>query len=212
MYRFDRARFEARFASPPAIPAGIGIERFEPSSPGMDALRKGLEELAEQDVSEGAFGFVARDGEKLVGCCYSETAPHRSIKGVQINTSEAWQRKGIASALAYAFAHFCLDRGQEPGWDCIVQNDESMAMAEKFGFEPDYDIVDYYVPVDGPIPADYWYGSARSLAMTGKLDDSMRSLRRAIAEGFDDDEALAEDDAIAPLRLRPDWESVTRKG
>ncbi len=93
------------------------------------------------------FGVYARHGDSIAGWCLSEhnSGPRCDIG---IETVEAFQRRGVATAMALAFIDLAHQKGiQQVGWDCWAENLSSVATARKAGFGG---TVDYPVLVVWP--------------------------------------------------------------
>lgn len=52
-----------------------------------------------------------------------------------IATVPAFQGKGLARHVAHAFIERCLALGMKPGWDCSADNEASIKLAKRLGFE-----------------------------------------------------------------------------
>jgi RimJ/RimL family protein N-acetyltransferase len=55
---------------------------------------------------------------------------------INIHTNEKYRRQGLAAIAATAFISECLDRGLHPNWECWWDNQPSISLAQKLGFEP----------------------------------------------------------------------------
>jgi GNAT superfamily N-acetyltransferase len=132
------------------VPDGFSIARMDRpllSRTGLANLRAVIDEIesgwpALDLFLERGFGFCAlRNGDEIAGWCTGEYASGRHI-GVGIETVEKWQRRGLATLTASAFAEHCLSEGREAHWDCWADNLPSVRVAEKVGFVKvlDYDV------------------------------------------------------------------------
>ncbi|MEN6519738.1 MAG: GNAT family N-acetyltransferase [Armatimonadota bacterium] len=91
---------------------------------------------------ERSFGFCALHGDNEIACwCTGEYRSGNHI-GIGIETIESYQRKGLATLTASAFAEHCIMNGIEAHWDCWSRNVPSVLTAEKVGFLKtiDYDV------------------------------------------------------------------------
>lgn len=96
------------------------------------------------------FGFCAQDGSQLVAWCLAEYHCQGRYE-LGIETSEAYQRQGLATHLADTVIKHAFSQGAtEIGWHCWATNTPSVATALKVGFEK---VLDYPV----------WYGQYRSV-------------------------------------------------
>lgn len=76
-------------------------------------------------------GIVAfHDGEMVAGA--SSYSSYQGGIEVEIDTKEAYRRKGLATACGAKLILECLKRGLYPSWD--AQNRGSLALAEKLGY------------------------------------------------------------------------------
>lgn len=93
------------------------------------------------------FGFCLVQGETIVGWC---TAEYVSVGqcGTGIETVEAYQQRGLATATAHAFVGHCLSLRLVPHWDAWQANLPSIRVAEKVGFRHmlDYTVQLGFVP------------------------------------------------------------------
>lgn len=64
---------------------------------------------------------------------------------IEIDTMEAYRRKGLAYACASRLILECLDRGLYPSWDAADLR--SVSLARKLGYHPDREYTAYYVEV-----------------------------------------------------------------
>ena len=55
---------------------------------------------------------------------------------IDIHTKEKYRRRGLAHYAASAFIEECLARGLRPNWECWWDNEPSVSLAKKLGFEP----------------------------------------------------------------------------
>lgn len=90
------------------------------------------------------FGFCAQDGHKLVAWCLAEYH-YQGRYELGIETTEAYQRQGIATHVASAVIRQAFARGAtEIGWECGATNTPSRATALKLGFEKMLDYPVFY--------------------------------------------------------------------
>lgn len=143
-------------APPPPVSAPllerITISRIEEMTLD-DASLENRDLLREELLSESPtlayffqrnYGFLARDGQRLVAWCTAEY--HDDVRyELGIETLEAYRRQGIATHLASAVIQRAFDAGAtEIGWHCWASNTPSIATALKVGFEKARDYPVYY--------------------------------------------------------------------
>lgn len=82
---------------------------------------------------EQGLGYAAIAQSQVVCWC---TAEYLSVErcGIGIETVEAYQGHGVATATAAEFVQLCLSRGMTPFWECRAGNIGSVRVAEKVGF------------------------------------------------------------------------------
>lgn len=94
------------------------------------------------DFAKNGLGVVAlRDGEVVSGA--SSYTYYREGIEIQVDTREDMRRKGLALCCSAKLILTCLDRGLAPSWD--AHNEESLALAQKLGYEFDGAYVAYEV-------------------------------------------------------------------
>lgn len=96
------------------------------------------------DYKKNGLGFVAFHGDELVSGASSYTVYRDGIE-IEIDTREDHRRKGLALACAASLILECLDRELYPSWDAA--NRESVALAEKLGYNFDREYVTYSIAV-----------------------------------------------------------------
>jgi RimJ/RimL family protein N-acetyltransferase len=84
---------------------------------------------------ENGFGFWMLAGEEIACECSSVFIGGNSAE-INIHTEEKYQRQGLAMITATAFIQECLARGLRPNWECWWENEPSVTLAQKLGFEP----------------------------------------------------------------------------
>lgn len=89
----------------------------------------------------GIGAVILKDGE-LVSGASSYTRYQDGIE-IEIDTKEAYRRKGLAYTCAARLILECLERGLYPSWD--AQNRGSVALAEKLGYHYDHEYLAYEV-------------------------------------------------------------------
>lgn len=114
--------------------------------PGMDALRQEIEScwVSLEHFVDQAFGYcIIHDTDGIVAWCTAEYVSP-GICGVGIETVEPYQRQGLATCTAAAFAKHAIRLDWQVHWDSWLKNTPSIHTAEKVGFQK---IADYAVGV-----------------------------------------------------------------
>lgn len=97
-----------------------------------------------EDFLRRGIGFVALDGETVVGGASSYTMYHGGIE-IEVDTDEKHRQKGIATACAAKLILHCLENGLYPSWDAA--NMISVWLAEKLGYHFDFEYIVYAVMI-----------------------------------------------------------------
>jgi len=91
------------------------------------------------DIGRGV--VITRSG-KIVAGASSYTRYNEGIE-IEVDTVEGERRKGLATVASAALILRCIDEGLYPSWD--AQNMNSVHLAEKLGYELDYEYTAYEV-------------------------------------------------------------------
>lgn len=89
----------------------------------------------------GLGAVILKDGEPVSGV--SSYSGYRDGIEIEIDTKEAYRRKGLAYICGAKLILECLERGLYPSWD--AQNKWSVALAEKLGYHFDYEYPAYEI-------------------------------------------------------------------
>lgn len=87
-------------------------------------------------------GVVVMKSGRIVAGASSYTRYNEGIE-IEVDTVEGERRKGLATAASAALILRCIDEGLYPSWD--AQNMNSVHLAEKLGYELDYEYTAYEV-------------------------------------------------------------------
>lgn len=96
---------------------------------------------------EIGFGFMMMVGDEIACECRSVFVGGGAVE-IDIHTDEKYQRRGLATIAASAFIEECLARGLRPNWECWWDNQPSMSLAQKLGFEPIEDHAVFFVELN----------------------------------------------------------------
>jgi hypothetical protein len=86
-----------------------------------------------EDFIDRGFGFCILLGEKIVSVATTFLVCNQGIE-IQINTREAYQRKGLATCVAVQLLGYSLELGLDPNWDAA--NEKSGDLAGKLRYTP----------------------------------------------------------------------------
>lgn len=111
----------------------------------IDFLRNEIEQFwgsIENFLNKGICNYCLVENE-IVSICYSGLVKD-NIHTIGIETLEKHRRKGYGYKVAKMFLNECKIKNIEPHWDCSEDNDGSIFMAEKLGFEKEYEYTCYW--------------------------------------------------------------------
>lgn len=106
------------------------------------------ERTSVEDFLQHSFGVCATSGGEIAGMCLSEYNCLDRCE-VGIITMEAYQQRGLATAMASALIKEAQSRGiAQIGWHCYTSNKPSVATALKVGFikQADYPVCVVRIP------------------------------------------------------------------
>ncbi|TGB03547.1 GNAT family N-acetyltransferase [Halobacillus salinus] len=121
----------------------------EESIQNTDFLRSKLQEFwtsPEHSFKKG-IGYCVIKGNKIVSSCFSGFVAE-NVHGLDIETLEEHQGKGLGQQAANAVVKECVSKGNIPYWDCEEANGPSNAVAKKVGLEHHLDYLVYIFPFD----------------------------------------------------------------
>ncbi|MCA0454412.1 MAG: GNAT family N-acetyltransferase [Chloroflexi bacterium] len=131
------------FTPAPPLPPHLHLRLIDDDLLGQRSLRSIdplLEEiqscwtLLERFLDQG-FGYcIVSDTDGILAWCTAEYVSP-GVCGVGIETLEAYQGNGLATAIAQAFAQHALSLGWQVHWDAWLTNTPSTRVAEKAGFQ-----------------------------------------------------------------------------
>jgi hypothetical protein len=124
----------------------------------LDLVREeisGMWPAVDRFLSDG-FGCVVLHDSAVVCWCTAEYVSHQMC-GIGIETVPELRGRGLATFAATVVVLECQARGIIAHWDCWRDNQPSLRVAEKVGFDP---ICYYHVYVGQSLrPAELWSGS-----------------------------------------------------
>lgn len=151
--RIERSLFvlaaDAPLPPAPELPAGLSLRAIDAALLADAGLANHADLTGEiascwpsvERFAAHGFGVCALEGTTIAGWCTAETVSATRC-GVGIETVEAYQQRGVGTALAAAWARHCQARGLTAWWDSWRANTPSVRVAEKTGFVPvcEYDV------------------------------------------------------------------------
>jgi RimJ/RimL family protein N-acetyltransferase len=89
------------------------------------------------------FGYCVVEGRKIVSACISAFVAQNMVE-IGVRTEIGHRRKGYSTMAAIAFINECLERNFIPHWECFWDNEPSISLATKLGFEIKDEMPIYY--------------------------------------------------------------------
>lgn len=145
-FRAERQYYRLHVQEPvpaPALPEGFLLRKVDAALVAASALgnhQQLVQEMCSEapsaaDFLQRRFGTCLQYGQELVGWCLSEyNQANRCELGIE--TLPAFQRRGLATAVALATIAHAQDQGiTSIGWHCWTRNIASSNLAQKLGFE-----------------------------------------------------------------------------
>lgn len=86
------------------------------------------------DFFEKSLAFCIMHCNRIVAVIIG-TAAFNNVIAIDIETEEAYRKKGLALVLTEKFVNECVRRGYTAEWDCVESNPASRKLAEKAGFK-----------------------------------------------------------------------------
>lgn len=100
---------------------------------------------SESFFSKG-IGYCVLYNNHIVSICLSGFVV-KNIHGIAIETLKEHRGKKLAQTVAHSFVRDCFESGNIPYWDCMEENEPSVAVAENLGFENTFNDKDYYFKI-----------------------------------------------------------------
>jgi GNAT superfamily N-acetyltransferase len=92
---------------------------------------------------ERGFGYCLLEDGNILSVCHSAFIARNEVE-IGISTENTFRRRGYGSLTAAAMITHCLENGFSPHWECFWDNEPSVALANKLGFEKTADVPIYY--------------------------------------------------------------------
>ena len=146
-FDFNRSRFARIEGWKSTVPTGYELLRID------EQLMQRIRDVANPysrsywksaaDFVQHGVGFCALHQDVIVSMCYTAFAWH-GHHDIDILTAEGHRRKGLGTVAACAFIDHCLNHDLVPNWDCWTNNQPSVVLAEKLGFEARVEVPTYH--------------------------------------------------------------------
>lgn len=134
IFNFNLEKFKSIISTMHSLP-----EEFEIKSMSEEEIKEYNNKNKLNDLAEKKFGYRVMKGDQIVSQCISIFIGGGEAE-IDINTNENFRRKGFGKACAVAFIKECLKKDLVPNWSCWPFRKESIALANKLGFEERQDI------------------------------------------------------------------------
>ncbi len=144
-FRFNAMRFEQWRNWKERVPQGFSIRRIDETllqNPDLQAEIRSTWSHPGDFLRKG-FGFAALRGSELVSYCHTVCVSLNAVE-VSVRTLQDHWRQGLASLVTAAFLEHCLKVGKRPNWECWWDNQPSIALGGRMGFDPMEDYPVYY--------------------------------------------------------------------
>ncbi len=142
-FTFNPTVFAARHSDWRArIPAGYVIRRYDHALAEYTDLADfwgGLDNF----LAHG-FGFAVLKDDQVISRCHTVMVGGGEAE-IDIETVQAYRRRGLAALAACAFIEQCQEQGLRPAWSCWDNNIPSQILAQKLGFNQPVDVPALYV-------------------------------------------------------------------
>lgn len=90
---------------------------------------------SEQDFLEKGMAYIAIEkGKREMAAYILGSARYKDKMAIDIATVDIHRRKGLAKHLVYLFVKECKKKGIIPWWNCVIENQGSIKLAEGAGF------------------------------------------------------------------------------
>ena len=136
-FSFSQEKFAQGVDGRDHIPAGFSLHPINQVLLDKTAADMFPWESAQIFLEKG-LGFWLMAANEIASRCWSVFASRSAVE-IEIHTDEKYRRQGLAAITASAFIAECLARGLRPNWECWWDNQPSVALAQKLGFEPTID-------------------------------------------------------------------------
>lgn len=102
----------------------------------------------ESSFTSNAVGFCITTATRIVSVAFSSCVAG-ATHAIEIETEEAYRRKGLAEIAAQALLNAHANLGILSHWDCMEQNHASARLAEKLGLVKAYAYDLFWFPIGG---------------------------------------------------------------
>jgi hypothetical protein len=96
-----------------------------------------------EEFFERGFGFCLLENDNILSTCYSAFVARNNVE-IAVSTEKDYRRRGYAAITGAVMIEHCLENDLLPHWECFWDNEPSIALANRLGFEKTADVPIYY--------------------------------------------------------------------
>jgi RimJ/RimL family protein N-acetyltransferase len=135
-FRFNLLRFQKWRDWKERLPEGFSIQRIDAGLAKQPDLQAEIRSTwgNPEDFLRHGFGFAALRGSELASYCHTVFVCQNAVE-VSVRTLQDHWRQGLASLVTAAFLEYCLQIDKRPNWECWWDNQPSIALGGRLGFD-----------------------------------------------------------------------------
>ena len=126
-----------------SLPGEFKLALFDKKAFELHPFSHGENYSSFEEFQKHGLGAVVWHNGEIVSSASSFLSFNNEVE-LDVSTKEAYRQKGLASACISLMLQNCEQRGITVHWD--AQNETSLHLAEKFGFEKDFHYFVYFLP------------------------------------------------------------------
>ena len=134
---------EFMFPEQPPLPEGYRTAAMDEAAFRLHPFGHGMNYASYDDFRAEGSGTTTYNGDQIVACASSFLSLDGEVE-LDVFTAEEHRGKGLAAACVAGMLRDCMERGITVHWD--AQNETSLHLAEKFGFEQEAEYDVYWLP------------------------------------------------------------------
>ncbi|KAB8134690.1 GNAT family N-acetyltransferase [Gracilibacillus oryzae] len=94
------------------------------------------------DFCDNGIGFCMIADKEIASMCFSNFVAG-NVHCIAIETLKKYEGNKLAQKVAHAFVKECFRQKKLPYWDCMEENEASIAVAERVGFKPYFQYIGF---------------------------------------------------------------------
>ena len=142
-FRFNRSKFLVLKDWEKLVPTEYKIKRIDANLASQLADDICATWRSVDEFLECGFGYCLHGDRDIVSVSLSAFIARGKVE-IGVSTEKAYRQQGYASLTGAAIIRHCLDNGLSPHWECFWDNEPSIGLAKKLGFEQAGDVPIYY--------------------------------------------------------------------